>query len=290
MKLQISNAEAREYAKYYSIYSGANLFASFDWHETLQVTAGRNGHFVMLGDDIVGGFTLDGNVLSFPFLVSPFANRAAFWWRVFVYAKNERGESDLAFQFIAERDEQMLINFFHAELVSAQCRMLRPTARMCPKLNDGFYFDVPLEADKAEIARTVYEAHAAGYTSTVEKADESHIAEAINRRFALFMQTNTLDMGTVAKRVGDDAIVGVCIAGIYPDSRNNFSTIHQVSVRPAFQRMGIAEAMMRNSIDKASSFSPVITLGVMIGNPAELLYRKIGFVSGARYAELRTEA
>ena len=47
--------------------------------------------------------------------------------------------------------------------------------------------------------------------------------------------------------------------------------------------------MMLNSIDKANSISPVITLGVMVGNPAELLYRKIGFLRGPEYSELHYE-
>jgi hypothetical protein len=44
--------------------------------------------------------------------------------------------------------------------------------------------------------------------------------------------------------------------------------------------------MMLNSISIAFEVSPVTTLGVLIGNPAELLYRKIGFAAGPRYSEL----
>jgi hypothetical protein len=44
--------------------------------------------------------------------------------------------------------------------------------------------------------------------------------------------------------------------------------------------------MMLRTINIAYTISPVITLGVMVGNPAELLYNKLGFASGPSYCNL----
>ena len=158
------------------------------------------------------------------------------------------------------------------------------------KYYEDFYADHKNENnDKQEIIQVIYEAHSAGFNFTgleSDKYEKNEIQDAINRRYDLFTQTNTLHISTLAKHNESNEIAGVCIAGIYPDSPNKFSVAHQVSVRPQFRRRGIAEAMMLNSIDKASSVSPVITLGVTVGNPAELLYNKIGFLGGPKSSEL----
>ena len=163
---------------------------------------------------------------------------------------------------------------------------MRPTDKIHANLYSYFCFTTPSEDDKKEIIETIYEAHSVGYTSTVRETNRLEIEQAINRRFILFTQTNTLYMSTLVRNKEDNTIAGVCICGIYPDSPNSFSTIHQVSVRPQFQRQGIAKAMMLNSISIASDASPVTTLCVMIGNPAELLYKKIGFAAGPSYSDL----
>lgn len=107
-----------------------------------------------------------------------------------------------------------------------------------------------------------------------------------NRRFISFSETNTLHLGTIVKTKDRNKIVGVCIAGIYPDSKNNFSTIYQVSVLPEYRRQGIAKAMILNSINHAHKVSPVIGLGVLVGNPAEILYQNLGFIKGPEYFRL----
>jgi ribosomal protein S18 acetylase RimI-like enzyme len=158
-------------------------------------------------------------------------------------------------------------------------------------LNQGFYFDDLTKKDKQEIIEIIFEAHSSGFTSEIEKPKIFEIENAVERRFKSFGQTNTLYMSNVVKNKDTNRIVGVCIAGIYPDSENystkNFATIHQVSVKPEYQRKGIAKGMILRSINESSSVSPVITLGVMIGNPAKILYKEIGFKGGPIYTELK---
>jgi ribosomal protein S18 acetylase RimI-like enzyme len=97
-------------------------------------------------------------------------------------------------------------------------------------------------------------------------------------------------MSNTVKSKDSNKIIGVCIAGIYPDSETystrNFATIHQVSVKPDYQRKGIAKAMMLKSISDASEVSPAMTLGVLTDSPAKKLYMEIGFRAGAIYYEL----
>jgi ribosomal protein S18 acetylase RimI-like enzyme len=285
MEYYIKPIEINIFAKYYAVYSNTNIFACFDWNEKLRDTSGKAGYFIMSGNKFIGGFTQVGSEISYPFLITPFNDRISFWEYVLDYTMSKT-EKSISLKFINETDELILIEKFGAKTTDTQKRMIRPTEALEVKPINGFYFSTPSENDKQEIIKTIFEAHSSGYTANYRETDINQITEAITRRFSLFGQTNTLHMSTLVRDKENNTLAGVCIAGIYPDSPNNFSTIHQVSVRPQFRRRGIAEAMMLNSINIASSISPVITLGVMTGNPAELLYNKIGFIAAPKYSDL----
>jgi ribosomal protein S18 acetylase RimI-like enzyme len=287
MEFTFIHSEMDMYAKYYSVYADHNIFICDDWNERIErLSAVSSGYFVLQGSQIIGGFILNHNELSYPFMVPPFSDRHCFWKFVLDFSVEACKENCIKFKYILLNDEQILVNHFNATLKLAQRMMMRPTVKINTKLDNGYYFVTPTEDDKPEIIQAVYDAHSTGYTSTVREINKLEIEEAINRRFILFTKTNTLHMSTLVRCKEDQTLAGVSIAGIYPNPQNNFSTIHQISVRPQYRRKGIAEAMMLNSISIASEVSPVTTLGVLIGNPAEMLYRKIGFSAGPRYAEL----
>lgn len=275
---------------YFSIHygiHGTNIYMSYDWKEIIEhLSPNGNGIFIFKDSVPIGGLIIGNNSFSSPFLISPFSDIKEFWQAVINYSSKDNKNDILYFVNIPES---------HADIITplggikkwAQRRMYRPTAEYDIKPNDNFYFAIPSEIDKDEIVHVVYEAHLNGYTSTVYgKPHISDIKEAISRRFISFAQTNTLYFGTIVKNKDTNKIAAVCIAGIYPESKNDFSTIHQVSVLQEYRKQGIAQAMIMNSINNAHIISPVIGLGVLVGNPAELLYQKLGFISGPAYYSL----
>lgn len=271
---------------YYAIY-GTNIYMSYDWKELLgKFSPNGNGIIIFKEGVPVGGVTISDSHLSSPFLIPPFCDIKEFWQAVINYSKEENKDETLYFDNIPESHAEIIASL-GATKKWAQRHMYRPTAEYNVKPNDDFYFTIPTKIDKSEIIRVVYEAHMDGYTSTIYgKPDISNIEDAINRRFISFQETSTLHFGTIAKTKNTNKIAAVCIAGIYPDSINSFSTIHQVSVLPVYRRQGLAQAMILNSINAAHINSPVIGLGVLVGNPAELVYQKLGFIAGPAYFNL----
>lgn len=285
-KYLIQHVKDDYFSTHYAIY-GTNIYMEYDWKELLDRFSPNGNGILIFKDDVpIGGITTNNNHFSSPFLIPPFRDNKEFWQAVINYSKEDNKNDTLYFDYIPESHVD-IITSLGATKRWAQRRMYRPTAEYNIKLNDKFYFTNPTEADKNEIIRVVYKAHLNGYTSTVYgKPDISNIEEAINRRFISFSQTNTLHFGTIVKTKDTNKIAAVCIAGIYPDSPNDFATIHQVSVLPAYRKQGIAQAMILNSINTAHRISPVIGLGVLVGNPAELLYQKLGFIGGPAYFNL----
>ena len=287
-------ADKSKFSIYYAIYYKTNIADSFDWNELLESASGDKYIFVMNGERIVGGFVLSDNIINYLFIL-PLVDEKVFWEQLISYALAYCSHHDIVLNYVSESDMTALLCISNITLIQSSRRMARPTEKTVHNLVTKYYFAIPDEGEIDEIVKIVYESHLNGFTATVKNPDrtdiynEIDIYNDIDRRFKLFYSTNTLHFSTLVKRKGSNEIIGVCMAGIYPDSPNQFSTIHQVSVHPSFRRQGIAAAMMLHTIEKASDLSPVITLGVMIGNPAELLYEKIGFRKGASFSTLRIE-
>lgn len=286
-KYTCTRVNEEKFAIYHTIYTDSNIFVRFDWNERMNVfNSNVNGYFIFLKDKLIGGFALLDNQVSHPFMLPPFNDRLLFWKIVLDFASETCCKNELHLTDISEVDVHVLTKQFSATIKMTQRRMLRPTEQSDVVLCGNFYFNEPTEKDILNIVHTVFEAHSSGYTSKFKTPDKAEIEKAINMRFQAFLQTESLHLSTIVKNIDNHDIVGVCIAGIYPDSPNNFSTIHQVSIIPEYRRKGIAEAMMLRTINIAHTISPVITLGVMVGNPAEQLYNKLGFSSGPSYCNL----
>jgi len=295
MDFSVINAEQKKYANYYSVYKNSNIFVHFDWNDILERINDKNCFFILDKEKIIGGFTFTNNEISHIFIVPPFIERILLWEQILKYASDKRAENKIILKDISEEDKTILIDIFNAKFICTERRMFRPTEKISVNPPDNFYFAIPDDHDKQEIIQTIYEAHSACFNLTGSESDryeKDEVQEAINRRYNLFNQTNTLHISTLAKNNKNNEIAGVCIAGIYPDSTNDcsnlpkWSTIHQVSVRPQYRRQGIAESMLLHSINKAHSVSAFVSLGVTVGNPAELLYNKIGFLGGPKSSEL----
>ena len=276
------NINDHDFSVYHAVYSQENIFLSYDWTERVEVVGPKGCGYLLLRDETpVGGVVYQDGHITSPFLIPPFSDKDEFWQELLKLWKCP--ENVLFFDFIPDSYCGFLEKA-GARKKWGQSRMIRPTTKENVVLDKQYYFTEPTVADIDEIIQAVYESHLHGYTSTITgPPDRKETEEAVNRRFTAFSETGTLHFGTIVKSVDSHRVAAVCLAGIYPGACDHFSTIHQVSVLPQHRRKGLAEAMIRNTINTAHSQSPVITLGVMTGNPAKKLYSKVGFISGMEY-------
>lgn len=279
-----------DFALAHAAYAREDLFLQYDWAERLRGGGPAGGGLLLVADGVaIGGVRSGGGHVSEPFLIPPHGDLTAFW-RAALDALCPPGET-LALDFIPDVHAEALAALGAARTRS-QLRMLRPTLALpgdAPAALDGDYAFAELTAaDRDEIVRLVHRAHANGYTAAATgPRDWAQEGRAIDKRLADFTQTRSLRLSTLARHRGSGELAGVCMAGIYPDSANRFATIHQVSVAPEHRRRGLARAMMRRAIERAAFVSPVITLGVLAGNPARRLYERLGFAAGPVYSDYR---
>lgn len=280
-------ANSELFAIYEAVYSDTDFDMCYDWNERLEdLRQCKECYFLYRDGQRIGGLTISSNTISNPFLIPPFKDRELFWNTLLEQMKDKKQEGDINISRIHQVDVDVLIAYGAKKKWTHQ-RMNRPTDILEIKTIPSYILVNPCEKDIQEIIQVVYNSHVHDITAQIYgKPNISDVENAIRRRFDSFSKTNTLHISVVAKEKETLKIVGVCIAGIYPDSANKFSTIHQLSVLPHYRRQGIAEMMMSYSISTAHSVSPVIGLGVLVGNPAENLYRKLGFAAEPSFTDL----
>lgn len=274
------------FAVYRAIYAPPGRIC-FDWGEARGGLAPDDAcYWVYAGDEAVGGFALREKQVSNAFFIPGTEEREAFWKAVTGWLRLSAAVRTPDYFHLTRADADALLPL-GARVKWSQQRMHRPTCAMEAAPPEGFAFEPPRKDRLPQIAQAVWEAHHHGYTTQV--FGESTVAEteaALAYRFDIFAENDTLGFGVIARDSATGMVAGACIAGIYPDSTNRFSTIHQVAVRPAFQRRGLAGAMIRAAIGAAHPTSPVIGLQVVLGNPAERLYRALGFVPGPEMVDM----
>ena len=298
-------ADAKKFAIYHTIYTAANIFQRFDWNERVDDALGNvsaGAYFMYEDEKIVGGFTMKENCINYPFIVAPFDNRRVFWKAVLDFTsehnkngveenenssnfgENSESNSGIFLNEIPEADALVLTKNFGANLRWSKRKMLRPTEEFAPTEDDDFFYEAVEISDIDEIVSAIFEAHASGHTASFWQPDVNIIKTSLKKRFDAFGQTSSLHMGSIVRAIRNNKIAGVCIAGIYPGEK--FATLHQVAVRPAFRRRGVATAMIQKAITSAAEVAPVMTVGVLVDNPSVGLYSRLGFKPGSIYSEL----
>lgn len=284
----LQRTDDRTFEIYHAVYAADNLFLHYDWNQLLDNFTPHGNGYLLLKDDIpIGGAAIRKGKITAPFLIAPYDNPAELMKQLLQLVQDAYARIEL--EYIPEALETVLRES-GAYKIRSKCQMIRPTAVCQSEVPDGFYFDTVKLSEKKELVDVIFQAHQSGYTSFVEgPLDPGRVEEVLQQRLDIFASNHTLNMGVVVKECETNRIVGVCIAGKYPDVPNDFSTIHQVAVHPSFQRRGIAAAMIRQVLNIAHICSPVILLGVLHGNPAETLYQKLGFRRGPVYSDYQFE-
>ncbi len=229
----------------------------------------------MDGDKKLGGFIYyDNRLILYPFLISPNTDRTAFW--SFIIDRY----SHPSMSGILDADRAVLQNLGYRPIKLNQV-MVRPAEVMHYELKDGFTCrDIDIDADLAALCEVDVKAYRGSYFSTIE--GEITLEKATEEMNYVF---NAYDKASFSKVIADDSgkIVAFCLSGMY----SSFAEIGELCVLPEYRNMGLASYLMARSITDASGKADYVKLFVLIGNPAERLYRSMNFFGGPRFAEMK---
>lgn len=82
--------------------------------------------------------------------------------------------------------------------------------------------------------------------------------------------------------------IAACLIGYDPSVPNGFTGISDIGVHPDYRNRGLAEYMIKRAltIAKQKNNSQAMRLFVTVGNPAESLYHKLGFMPGKSFSPM----
>jgi ribosomal protein S18 acetylase RimI-like enzyme len=282
------NADKGLFAVYQTLYSGADIEMWFDWNARLNDTKWSDDCYFLCCDGVkIGGIIMAPNLVMFPFLISPFCDRMLFWKLVLMQVKKLSTADEIQLKGMLQQETDVLMSF-GAEVWRPRQIMCRPTDLFDYKIDDKFYLETPKESYIPEMAEVLYKSFLGGLAFKMfgEESIEQ-ITQNIRVSFERYSQTNTLNQTVITKEKSTGKIAGACIAGINPKMVNLFAGIDDVFVLPEYCNQGLAEAMIKYSLSAAFSVTPVMKLHVIVGNSAEHLYRKLGFVAGPKFTDMK---
>jgi len=283
-----TKADKELFAVYQTIYSQSDVEMWYDWNARLNDTKWSDDcFFIYQNGEKIGGVIMSPNFVIYPFLISPFCDRRLYWKLVLSHVKAISSEKEINLRGVSSADVEILLGF-GAEIWRPRQIMCRPTDALEYTLDDEFFIETPKESDIPEMSEVLRESFLGGIAYRTFGEDSlDTVNQSIKDCFSLYTATDTWNHSAVVKRKSTNAIVGGCIAGINPEMINRFSFIDDMFVLPAYRGKKLGESLLKHSISAAHKDTTVVKLHVLIGNPAEYLYRKLGFISGPSFIDMK---
>lgn len=279
MSFELVQAEKSLFAVCQTIYSDADTELWYDWQRRLQDTQWTDDCFFLLKDGKrIGGAILTGQSLLYPFLVPSYCDRAEFWQTLLRLRDIQHINGVLA-------QDVALLPMYGYRIKSTRQVMCRPVEPCDTVLPEGFSLRAILpDQDMAAMGASLQQAYAGGID--FETFGEPTLQEAVEDAqhvLGIYAACN-FSHAVVQESTGE--IAGVCLAGIGSGYVHQYAEIAELCVLPQHRGKGIARAMINRVLSDACGVSPFVKLCVTVGNPAEYLYRQMGFQPGPRFANL----
>ena len=77
-------------------------------------------------------------------------------------------------------------------------------------------------------------------------------------------------------------LIGAALISIWEEWPN----VYEIAVKPSFQNNGLAQNMLKRALTVLKEGYPVLRLFVTLGNNAEMVYHKLGFLAGTETTEM----
>ncbi|MBE5962496.1 MAG: GNAT family N-acetyltransferase [Lachnospiraceae bacterium] len=279
MNLSLVQADKDLFAVYQTMYSKADIEMWYDWDRRLNDTKWTDQcFFVMLDGQKVGGIIITGDAISHPFLISPFCDRIKFWTFILNHCQPDRING------VLEEDARILLMFDYKVQTVNQV-MCRPTDVLNNNLPDNFIcrsFDVNKESE--EIGNLMIKGYAGGICDEINgvATQEEAVADMIN----VLNIYSCKNFSHVVVEKASNKIVAVCLTGVGENYIHNYSEIADICVLPEFRGIGLAKYLIGRVITDSYGISPFVKLFIYVGNSAEYLYHKMGFISGPRFTNM----
>lgn len=278
---QIEQADKDLFAVYQVLYANADIEMWYDWNTRLADTKFTDQCYWIVRDGVrIGGAVIMNDTVIYPFLIAPFIDRTTFWKALFSCCK-----AIVHIRGALPQDVEILQSFAYRLDVTRQVMCCPTDPDIHSALPEGYSLgSLDQSADLTALARVIREGYLGGTDYEVYGTpSEEDVRKDTERLLQIYAPNN------LSHYLWDDQeqrIAGICIAGISATIPLGFAEIGEICVLPSYRNRRLGEYMLNEIKTKAHPYAPVVKLCVTVGNGAESLYRKAGFISGPRFANM----
>jgi GNAT superfamily N-acetyltransferase len=283
---ELMKADVRDFAIHYTTYR-ENIFFRQSWDRRISIfDEDASCYWIFHCDRRVGGVCIEPNLLSSLFLEPPYEDVRA----VLIQLKerlikiSDPIKPTYAYGILPYQNEHFLrLGFIPTE---SRRVMIRPTERFdSHQLGEGLTVTTPIPEQIEQMADLLFQCYSCrdrlGYPG--DNTIEQH-KSALEYYFTHNNQEIMRNASSVVYDSHRNA-VAVCLISIWED----WPLISNVAVLPQYRGKRIATHLINRALTELKDKYDVLRLFVTLGNPAETLYKKLGFYPGLEQTTFRLE-
>jgi len=157
--------------------------------------------------------------------------------------------------------------------------MIRPTEELETIWSDEYKIILPKIEHKNDITELFVEA----FSNGIESQDKSSFDRQIQYYFDHNPENSLVNKASALIYHRDtNELIGACLISIWEEWPN----VYDVAIKPSFQNRGVATKMLKRALTILKEQYPVLRLFVTLGNNAEMVYHKLGFMPGIETTEM----
>jgi ribosomal protein S18 acetylase RimI-like enzyme len=271
-------ANQTNYAKYFATYR-KNIWFRPSWTSLQEMMQNASDcYWIYQDNQRVGGISLTSSELGSFFMIPPSTLTVDLVHFLKNYAiQNSGGQSKVdAYNVLVEHIDVLKSAGF--EVLNTRKCMIRPTEKIENDLHADFIAIKPKLEHLPSIVQVMNESYLGG----MDEGNLDTYRNDVSYYFEHNRQDELLNASSVLVDKKTNEVVGFCLISLWED----MPLVYDISVKPGYSNQGLGRYMLTNAISLLESFYSTIRLFVTIGNKADYLYTKLGFLSGEEASHL----
>ena len=288
---EIEKADSIELSRFSAIYRNNNNWFRQSFDKLFSIFAEEENCFWILEhDQRIGGVIIKPNEMGWLFFIPPFSDRSRVLNLLVKHLKRWSNPEKIIFAhgvLSSELNDYLRTGFrptselrYFKESGSSNlpwdtsCVMIRPTQKYETVFPDQYKIVNPKDVEVQALGRFFCKVF------DNDKSIETH-TEAYKNYFKN-CKDQTLNTSTVLIDKESNEIVGACLISIW----NDWPLIYDVGVHNGHRGAGLAGKMIQKALNNLTDVYPVLRLFVELGNDAQSLYHRLGFIAGEETTSL----
>ena len=234
-------------------------------------------YFIKKDNKRIGGVLLEPNYISGLILEPPHNDYDTILSKLMSYLLTL---SDTSSPITAGGIKPDKIQYYHRQgfnrVESRKC-MIRPTEQFEVVFPNDIRLIQPDESHKLEILDL--------FTEAFKESEEEIVQEKKMLDYYFENETSNNDINRASCLIydkGTNDLIGACLVSLWEGWPNVFD----IAVKPSYQNKGLGTMMLKRALSELKGSYPVLRLFVTIGNDAEMVYHKMGFLSGTETTKM----